>query len=108
MIDRATNEPFYPCSTCGLLRTKAEGGAVFTVCDGCWDAQVAVRAKLAKPQRCIGCGTHVIDAAVCEDCWDKRHSSLGEKLLAATREQLIEEVLRLRGELADCQRKASP
>ncbi len=77
MIDRATGEQLYACNDCGVLRTKAEGGTVFTVCD---------------------------------DCWDMRHpprDAVGAKLLSATREQLIEEVLRLRGELAACQRKAS-
>lgn len=28
----------YPCDHCGVMRTKAEGGTVFTVCDKCWDA----------------------------------------------------------------------
>lgn len=27
----------YPCADCGTLRTKAEGGTTFTVCDACWD-----------------------------------------------------------------------
>lgn len=27
----------YPCDDCGNLRTKAEGGTTFTVCDECWD-----------------------------------------------------------------------
>ena len=27
----------YPCRKCGKLRTKAEGGTTFTVCDDCWD-----------------------------------------------------------------------
>ena len=58
MIDRATGEQLYPCSDCGVLRTKAEGGTVFTVCDDCWD-------KHHPP---------------CE--------SIGAKLLSATREQL--------------------
>lgn len=26
----------YPCDRCGVLRSKAEGGTVFTVCDDCW------------------------------------------------------------------------
>lgn len=30
-------EPNYPCADCGALRTKAQGGTVFTVCDACWD-----------------------------------------------------------------------
>jgi len=29
--------PLYPCVDCGKLRTKAEGGTTFTVCDSCWD-----------------------------------------------------------------------
>jgi hypothetical protein len=74
MIDRATGEQLYACNDCGVLRTKAEGGTVFTVCDGCWD----------------------------------KHYPPAAKLLSATREQLIEEVLRLRGELARYQRKALP
>jgi hypothetical protein len=31
----------YPCDECGKLRTKAEGGTTFTVCDACWDATKA-------------------------------------------------------------------
>jgi hypothetical protein len=27
----------YPCKDCGVLRTKAEGGTVFSMCDKCWD-----------------------------------------------------------------------
>jgi hypothetical protein len=30
-------ERIYPCDDCGKLRTKAEGGTVFTVCDECWE-----------------------------------------------------------------------
>lgn len=26
----------YPCNECGAVRTKAEGGTVFTACDMCW------------------------------------------------------------------------
>lgn len=74
IVDRATDEQLYPCDDCGVLRTKAEGGTVFTVCDGCWDKHYPPR--------------ETTDA----------------KLLSVTREQLIEEVLRLRGELAACQR----
>lgn len=32
-----TTEPTYACADCGRLRTKSEGGTVFTVCDECWD-----------------------------------------------------------------------
>lgn len=34
-------EAKYPCSKCGKLRTKAEGGTTFTVCDKCWDRERA-------------------------------------------------------------------
>jgi len=27
----------YPCAECGVMRSKAEGGTTFTVCDACWD-----------------------------------------------------------------------
>ena len=30
-------EEVYPCTECGVQRTKAEGGTTFTVCDVCWD-----------------------------------------------------------------------
>ena len=30
-------EPIYPCQKCGKLRTKAEGGTTFTLCEKCWD-----------------------------------------------------------------------
>lgn len=48
-------EPTYPCTSCGKLRTKAEGGTTFTVCETCWDksspaapaAPLTAEAKLA-------------------------------------------------------------
>jgi hypothetical protein len=27
----------FPCQDCGVMRSKAEGGNIFTVCDACWD-----------------------------------------------------------------------
>lgn len=34
---KETQEPrIYPCMKCGKMRTKSEGGTVFTVCDKCW------------------------------------------------------------------------
>lgn len=27
----------YPCADCGVLRSKAQGAKIFTVCDTCWD-----------------------------------------------------------------------
>lgn len=36
--DAPEPEPTYPCQKCGAMRTKAEGGTTFTVCDACWTA----------------------------------------------------------------------
>ena len=36
-IDPVTGETLYPCDNCDTMRTKAEGGTVFTVCEACWD-----------------------------------------------------------------------
>ncbi len=38
------DERIYPCDDCGTMRTKAEGGTTFTICDACWDKH---RAALA-------------------------------------------------------------
>lgn len=35
--EREATEPLYPCDECGTMRTKAEGGTTFTVCDPCWE-----------------------------------------------------------------------
>ena len=35
--DSEAQAAIYPCAMCGKLRTKDEGGTVFTVCDNCWD-----------------------------------------------------------------------
>jgi len=34
---RPDTDRIYPCAECGIMRTKDEGGTVFTVCDDCWD-----------------------------------------------------------------------
>jgi len=39
----------YPCNECGVTRTKAEGGTVFTVCDTCWDARSHCACKTDEP-----------------------------------------------------------
>lgn len=31
------NARIYPCTRCGVMRSEAEGGTTFTVCDECWD-----------------------------------------------------------------------
>lgn len=35
LIERVERK--YPCADCGTLRSEAEGGRIFTVCDACWD-----------------------------------------------------------------------
>lgn len=34
---RPDDAGIYPCDDCGKMRSKAEGGTVFTVCDVCWE-----------------------------------------------------------------------
>ena len=42
-MDKPKEERIYPCSMCGKLRSKDEGGTTFTVCDECWE-------KIHKPK----------------------------------------------------------
>ena len=37
----------YPCNDCGKLRTKAEGGTTFTVCDECWEKKYPKERKVS-------------------------------------------------------------
>ncbi len=37
MKESSDDERIYPCDDCGKLRSKNEGGTVFTVCEECWD-----------------------------------------------------------------------
>lgn len=37
VIKTSDDDKIYPCAKCGTMRSKAEGGTVFTVCDDCWD-----------------------------------------------------------------------
>lgn len=49
----------YRCADCGTMRSEAEGGKIFTVCDECWDkfykratpAQRAERRKASEEAR---------------------------------------------------------
>lgn len=52
-------EPLYPCADCGKLRTKAEGGTTFTVCDECWDKHYSKSAPPEPPD---------LDPATIEAC----------------------------------------
>lgn len=47
-------ERVYPCAKCPKMRTKAEGGNVFTVCEACWDDKpVALRPTLERHARVV-------------------------------------------------------
>jgi hypothetical protein len=37
----------YPCNDCGKLRSKAEGGTTFSVCDECWDKKYPKERKVS-------------------------------------------------------------
>jgi len=50
------DEPKYPCDKCGTLRTKAEGGTTFTVCDECWDAEKSPIQPTAASEEGKECG----------------------------------------------------
>lgn len=39
----------YPCADCGKMRSKNEGGTVFTVCDECWDKHFSKEDPRADP-----------------------------------------------------------
>lgn len=46
---RADDDRIYPCRRCGTLRSKNEGGTVFTVCDACWDATAPTPDTAGRP-----------------------------------------------------------
>jgi hypothetical protein len=43
VAEARVSDRIYPCDGCGVLRSKAEGGSVFTVCDECWDKRYRVK-----------------------------------------------------------------
>lgn len=45
----APDERIYPCAKCGTMRSKAEGGTVFTVCDDCWDEKYGSESEAPAP-----------------------------------------------------------
>lgn len=45
------DERIYACKDCGKLRSKNEGGTVFTVCDECWDRHFQMKASYNKRNR---------------------------------------------------------
>ncbi|RPJ36947.1 MAG: hypothetical protein EHM35_07250 [Planctomycetaceae bacterium] len=75
-------EPKYPCDCCGLLRTKAEGGTTFTVCDHCWDN--CKHGKPHVPPEPTPSGVHNFSDCVedfgdrpCRDCAEYALESVG-------------------------------
>lgn len=38
----------YACKRCGKLRTKEEGGAIFSICEGCWDKIDRLKEEIKK------------------------------------------------------------
>jgi hypothetical protein len=90
-------EPLYPCDDCGTMRTKAEGGTTFTVCDACW--QKHYRRTPAPPASgeervsCLCCG-HVGEPVV----W---HGAHPEIYVCRSCRDAKDEVARLTRELAE-------
>jgi predicted HAD superfamily Cof-like phosphohydrolase len=41
VINNHYDNRIFPCRDCGKMRSAAEGGDIFTVCDGCWDSTIA-------------------------------------------------------------------
>lgn len=47
--DEEEDERKYPCADCGKMRTAAEGGTTFTVCDECWDKHYGKKKRQPLP-----------------------------------------------------------
>ncbi len=45
------NDKVYPCEDCGILRSKNEGGTVFTLCDDCWEIHYGDKRKLEESSK---------------------------------------------------------
>jgi len=50
----------YPCAKCGVMRSKTEGGTIFTVCDECWPTQPSPRSTVANLLRDVAAGIRVL------------------------------------------------
>ncbi len=67
LVERRLKEKdLYPCRECGMLRTKAEGGTTFTVCDTCWDKLRPKNEKLADKLSDIITGNNT---KMCDKCY---------------------------------------
>lgn len=87
----------YPCDRCGVKRTVAEGGNIFTVCDKCWDefhkpspevkeCEHDFKDYVVKQKICVKCGEEGIgvgkpeikEEKPCEHNWNiVENSSMG-------------------------------
>jgi hypothetical protein len=47
------DDEVYPCSDCGVMRSKNQGGTAFSVCDDCWDKHYEVK------EHCKYCGKEI-------------------------------------------------
>lgn len=46
-----SDDRIYPCNRCGVMRSKDEGGTVFTVCDDCWEKTMPLPAVVDETAR---------------------------------------------------------
>jgi len=49
MENKSEDDRIYPCAECGVMRTKAEGGTTFTLCDACWEKAFPPAPQNIKP-----------------------------------------------------------
>lgn len=71
----AANDRIYPCADCGMMRTKDEGGTIFTVCEACWDkhyhpgrARADSRPPPVSGWRCDSCRDAGCELCRCHEC----------------------------------------
>lgn len=76
----------YPCERCGALRTKAQGGTVFTVCDACWDVRQAELGKALISLRRLHAERDSLKTHLAKqiDVWDVERKAMESQLAAMT------------------------
>jgi len=57
----------YPCTECGKLRTKDEGGTTFTLCDECWEKHYGKQPTEARQDELAGI-RYKWQAMFCQHC----------------------------------------
>ena len=63
MFTREQADRIYPCAECGVMRTKAEGGTTFTLCDACWEKAFPPAPQNIKPPNPWGADETMVIAA---------------------------------------------